>query len=220
MLLVAHRGFSGIEPENTMRAFRAAVKHNAIMIELDVHLCKSGEVVVIHDSTLKRTTNGSGRIAKKTWAELKQLDAGKGERIPLLRDVLKNLKGKIKLNIELKGKGTALPVLKCIKAAQWKQKDLILSSFKLSELQKVKKHAPNMPLAFLVERKWGALRACKKNKFGGVHIAKRFATKKFVDQAHKEGLWVHAWSINTKKEAKKLAAHGVDAVTSNYPIQL
>ena len=100
---VGHRGAAGHEPENTLRSFRKALDLGADMVELDVHLCGTGELVVIHDETVDRTTDGSGSVRDMPFHELRGLDAGKGERIPTLREVLDLLEGRAGVNIELKG---------------------------------------------------------------------------------------------------------------------
>ncbi len=110
VLRIGHRGAAGHAPENTLDSFRKAVELECDMTELDVHVCASGEVVVIHDETLDRTTDGKGQVSDHKLSELKQLDAGNGEEIPTLAEVLMLLKDKVMLNIELKGLGTAKPV--------------------------------------------------------------------------------------------------------------
>ena len=109
VMVVAHRGFSGAAPENTLAAFRMAIEAGSDMIELDVHLSKDGKVVVIHDETQERTTNGQGRVADRPLKEIKGLDAGSwfsppfaGERIPTLQEVLSLAQGKVPVNIEIK----------------------------------------------------------------------------------------------------------------------
>jgi len=109
VIVIAHRGFSGGAPENTISAFKKAIEVGSDMIELDVRFSKDGEIVVIHDETLERTTTGKGRVIEKTISELKQLDAGSkfhssfsGEKIPTLRDVLQLAHRQIPVNIELK----------------------------------------------------------------------------------------------------------------------
>ena len=94
MIIIGHRGAMGYEPENTLRSFQKALDLGVDMIEFDVHLCKSGELVVFHDEKVNRTTNGQGYIAQKSLEKLKELDAGQGEKIPTLEEVLDLVKGK------------------------------------------------------------------------------------------------------------------------------
>src|SRR5271156_4282030 len=117
VLNIAHRGASGTFPENTLAAFRAAIDAGADMCELDVHLTRDGVVVVIHDEEVDRTTDGKGRVAEMTLAEIKRLDAGArydrrftGETIPTLEEVFDLVEGRCSLNIELKGAGVETKV--------------------------------------------------------------------------------------------------------------
>lgn len=131
---VGHRGAAGHEPENTLRSFRRAMELGADMVELDVHLCGSGELVVIHDETVDRTTDGTGEVAKMTLDEMRALDAGKGERIPTLQEVIDLATGRMDINIELKGLGTAGPALEHIEDAVdngWEISGFHASSFHL-----------------------------------------------------------------------------------------
>ena len=110
IIKVGHRGAMGYEPENTLRSFKKALELGVDMIEFDVYVCKSGELVVIQDDTLERTTNGKGLVIEKTLAELKELDAGKEEKIPTLEEIMDLADKKVKINVELKGNNTAEPV--------------------------------------------------------------------------------------------------------------
>jgi glycerophosphoryl diester phosphodiesterase len=107
MQIIGHRGASGYEPENTLRSFQKAIDLGVEMIELDVYTCKSGELVVMHDDKVNRTTNGNGYVFNMTLTELKTLDAGKGEKVPTLVEVFDLINKKIAINVELKGEGTA-----------------------------------------------------------------------------------------------------------------
>ena len=133
MLRIGHRGACGYEPENTLRSFNHAIQLGVDIVELDVHICQSGEIMVIHDIKVDRTTNGTGFVGDKTLDELKTLDAGKGEQIPTLQEVLDQINRRVKVNIELKGNSTAKPVLKLlekyIKEAGWSYNDFLISSF-------------------------------------------------------------------------------------------
>ena len=161
-LVIAHRGASGTAPENTMAAFRQAVEMGADMIELDVQRTKDGQVVVIHDATLERTTNGSGAVRELTYAEIEQLDAGSwfgegqefaGERVPLLKEVLEFTKGKCALNIEIKNIPYADPgieqaVVDLLHETGFLEQ-VIISSFDHSCLHRIARLEPNVPTACL-----------------------------------------------------------------------
>ena len=109
-LKIGHRGACGYEPENTLRSFKKALDLGVDTIELDVHKTKDEATVVIHDEKVDKTTNGTGFVADKSLEEIKKLDAGKGEKIPTLEEVLDLVNRKAQVNIELKGEGTARPV--------------------------------------------------------------------------------------------------------------
>jgi glycerophosphoryl diester phosphodiesterase len=144
IMVIAHRGASGYAPENTVSAFKKAIMMKADMIEFDVHLTKDGKVVLMHDKTVDRTTDGKGKVKEMTLKELKKLDAGlwfdkkfKGEKIPTLEKVLKKFKGKILFNIEIKSEGTEEEIVRLIKKYKL-EKDVMVSSFNHQFLKKIK----------------------------------------------------------------------------------
>ena len=138
-ICIGHRGARGHEPENTLRSVRKGFELGAQGVEIDVWLVQ-GELLVIHDRTLQRTTNGRGVLTRKSLAELRQLDAGQGEKIPTLREVFEASLGKGFVNVELKGPDTAEPVLRLIdefvNRHGARREDFLLSSFRRSELRK------------------------------------------------------------------------------------
>ena len=160
MLNIAHRGASGTFPENTLSAFRAAIDAGADMCELDVQLTRDGAVVVIHDDTVERTTDGNGEVAELTLEELKRLDAGakfkggavKGERIPTLDEVFAVTSGKCGLNIELKAGGVEHQVAQIMQARN-AFGDSIVSSFDWEYLKKIQQLHFNIRIGLLAEEK-------------------------------------------------------------------
>jgi len=219
--IFAHRGASGYEPENTLRAFRRALALGARWLELDVYAV-AGELVVIHDATLERTTNGSGCVMDKTLADLRALDAGGGEKIPLLREVLALLGKDAGVNIELKGPATAIPVAELI-AAHLKRSALapeqfLVSAFDHGALQTFRNLLPRIRIAPLVRgvprdyaRGAAALGAY------AVHAARPAATARFIADARRRGLKFHVFTVNTREELEKMLARGVDGVFTDYP---
>jgi glycerophosphoryl diester phosphodiesterase len=226
MLKVGHRGARGYEPENTLRSFKKAIKLGADMIELDVHTCKSGEVVVIHDEDVDRTTNGRGRVADKTLAELKELDAGKGEKIPTLEEVLDLFEGKIKHHIELKGKNCATCVAdtidRYVKTKGLKRSELLVISFEHDTLLKQFREAsPETPIGLLFRRVPDDF-AERAVAMGAEFVAlfHKKTTKEIVEVAHNRGLKVIVWTVNEPKEISRAKELGVDGITSDYPDRL
>jgi glycerophosphoryl diester phosphodiesterase len=122
VVVTSHRGAGSLEPENTLRAIRRAIALGVDQIEIDVQLTKDGHLILMHDPTVDRTTNGSGKIAELTCAEIRQLDASSGERVPTLDEALALVNGEVVLQIELKGAGTAQPTVSAVMNAGRKTK--------------------------------------------------------------------------------------------------
>lgn len=222
MLVIAHRGASGTQPENTLAAFSKAVRLGAEMIELDVHLCKTGELVVIHDARVNRTTNGHGLVSRKTLSELQSLDAGNGEKIPTLREVFELVAGKAKINIELKGNGTVAETIKFIKSRIANKKqiagDLIISSFHHRQLKEFHALMPKVPIGILYPgspSKYpnlaGELNAAS------INLSIKFVGERLIQEIHQNGLQVWVYTVNSVEDFEKMKALDVDAVFTNYP---
>jgi len=219
---IGHRGACGYEPENTLRSFLKALELGCDMVELDVHLCASGELVVIHDETVDRTTNGTGFVSEKTCDELKTFDAGKGECIPTLREVLDAVDRRMKINIELKGRGTADSVVQLIKEyvqeKNWNYGDFLVTSFDHYALQKISKANAKIPLGILVycasicaDHMARAVGACC------VVVNHKVVHKKFVDDLHAQGLSVFVFSINDPDGVVNAQNCAVDGIISDVP---
>lgn len=253
VLKIGHRGAMGYEPENTLRSFKKAIELNVDMIEFDVHVCKTGEIVVIHDDKLDRTTNGKGDVSKTSFKELRKLNAGKGEKIPLLQEVLNllcptklirvkhraqyttttnKLDGsfcccsiidkKVKVNIELKGKGTATPVFEVIetyvKENGWSYNDFLISSFNHYELKKFNKLNPKVKISVLTEKISNeVVKFAEKINAYSVNPSIEFVNKKFVDNAHKRGMKVFVWTVNNADDIERMKQLNVDGIFSDFP---
>ncbi len=235
IVVTAHRGFSGQAPENTLAAFRAAIAAGADMVELDVHLTRDNEVVVIHDDTLERTTNGKGNVAEKTLAELKRLDAGSwfnprfaGERIPTLAEVLEIVRGRILVNIELK-KGKNFPytmeeladrTLAVVEKAGMTDQ-VLFSSFDPAAVNRIREKNPRLPIALIVDKPWE-----KPEDPGGgtryptLNCRTTVLNEENIRRAHTAGIRVHVWTVNTKEAMEKFIALGVDGIITNHPDSL
>ncbi|MCL5808906.1 MAG: glycerophosphodiester phosphodiesterase [Deltaproteobacteria bacterium] len=235
LLVTAHRGFSGKAPENTLASFRAAIDAGSDMIELDVHLTRDNEVVVIHDDTLERTTTGQGKVADKTLAELKRLDAGlwfnprfAGERIPTLAEVLTLVRGRIRLNIELK-KGKHFPytmeeladrTLAVVEQAGMTEQTLF-SSFTPAAIDRIRVRNPRLPIALIVDKAWA-----KPEEPGGGRLYRTLNCRATVlneenlRSAHAAGIKVHVWTVDTQAAMEKFIALAVDGIITNHPDRL
>jgi glycerophosphoryl diester phosphodiesterase len=221
MIIFGHRGARGLKPENTLPSFTEGLMHtNAI--ELDVYACKTGELVVIHDDTVDRTTNGHGYVTEMTFDQLRKLDAGAGAQIPTLQEVLDLAKNTSLVNIELKGPGTATPVAGVIKhyveTRQWTYENFIASSFNHVELAAFKKICSEVRIAALICGIPLDLAQCATilNAYA-LNPSLEFISQDLVDDAHNRGLKVFVYTVNTQEDLNRLNALGVDGIFTDYP---
>ncbi len=221
-IIIAHRGASGRYPENTLLAFAKALEAGATWLELDVHLSADDQLVVIHDATLQRTSNGFGPVRQHLYAELRQLNAGAGEPIPLLQEVLDLAAGKARVNIELKGRGTGQPVAELLHHRLLiglnQPEDFLASSLYERELILFAEQLPQVPLAPVVERpgerSWqlaGELKAWS------LHVEKGAVSGALLERAREKGLRLLAYTVNSRTEVERLKELGVDGVFTDYP---
>lgn len=223
MQIFAHRGASGSYPENTLLAIEQALLAKADGIEIDV-FCVENELVVIHDENVSRTTNGTGFLQDLTLKQLQQLDAGSGQQVPTLWQVLQLVNNQALLNIELKGADTAETLVALLKKAETelgtKPDKLLISSFNHHLLKQIQNHRPDLKL--------GALTASLPLDYAAfaselgawsVHCDKGFINQQMVQDAHQRGLKVLVYTVNDACTAKKLQQLGVDGIFCNYPLQ-
>ena len=231
-LLIAHRGSSGEAPENTIAAFRLAVEQGADMLELDVRMTRDGELVVLHDRTLRRTTDGSGSVYAWTLKELKKLDAGSwfdpgfaGERIPTLREVLNMLPPRVGLNIEVKTDGQPrFPIertLVKILNEEAPASGIFISSFDHRFLRRLHALAPELELgALLIPVRDSARSPASLHRSLGIRwivCSGSWLRKRFIARAHEGGLSVCCYTVNTERQLARAVRFGIDAVISNFP---
>lgn len=231
---IAHRGASGYAPENTMAAFRKAVKMKADYIELDVQATKDGKLVVIHDTTVDRTTDGTGKVGSFTWDELRQLDAGSffgpefaGERIPSFEEVLDEFRGKTGILIELKSPelypgieekvADALAERNMDKPANEK---IIVQSFNFDSMKTFHKLLPKVPIGVLTSNKED-LTDEKLAEFAAysnyVNPTQKLVTEDLVDRIHDLGMQISVWTVRKPEEVEPLLKAGVDDIITDYP---
>jgi glycerophosphoryl diester phosphodiesterase len=220
-IIIAHRGASGTCPENTLLAFRTALDSGAKWLELDTQLVES-ELVVFHDDDLERTTDGRGALADLSLAELRRLDAGMGERIPLLYEVLLLAKGRAQVNIELKGEGTGLATADLLKGlftkGQLTAEDILVSSFLAEELDAFQGRMPEVRRAPIYEKLPTDFSAeLKRIGCWSVHLDKSLISKNIVLLAEQQNCRVFAWTVNTAAEAGVLFALGTAGIFTDYP---
>lgn len=234
-MVAAHRGFSARYPENTMVSFDAAVQAGAQMIELDVMLSRDEEVVVIHDSTVDRTSNGSGPVNRLTLRELKALDAGgwfhsgfSGERIPTLKEVLDIFIDRVLINIEMKNGDEASmvspgvlekKVFDLIRERKAEQRVLI-SSFHAEMLSSVLRLSGELPLALLVENgdTDEIFSLCKKLDVFSLHPPFEMVTGEMVALCRDVGIFVFVWNVLSENDVDACFQMGVDGVFADDPV--
>jgi glycerophosphoryl diester phosphodiesterase len=228
VLNIAHRGASGTFPENTLSAFRAAIDAGADMCELDVQLTRDGAVVVIHDDTVERTTDGKGEVAKLSLEELKRLDAGakfkggaiKGERVPTLDEVFDVTSGKCGLNIELKAGGVENRVAQIMQARNGFG-DSVVSSFDWEYLKNIQQLHFNIRIGLLAEEKpVDLMMNAVAMRAHSINPRWDMVTADLCKAAHERGLKVYTWTVASDARMRALIECGVDGIMTNYPERL
>lgn len=232
-LLVAHRGLSARYPENTLAAFRAAADEGARMLELDVGLTADGQVVVLHDETLDRTTDGSGSLSASPLAEITGLDAGSwfapefaGEPLPTLAQVLDELGSRIAINVEIKPeavRSTAEGGIEEQVVAMVRERGLgsrvVFSSFEPAAVGRIERMAPELHTALLYhhEMPFDPVELLALYGVDGLHMNRRHVTPEIVEKVHESGRYVGAYTANARKELFPLLWAGVDAIFTDDP---
>jgi len=226
-LKIGHRGAAGLEPENTLMSFQKALDLGVDIIELDVHCLKTGRIIVIHDKKLDRTTDGKGYLREKGLSYIKNLNAGKGEKIPLLEEALDLINKKAIVNIELKGEKTAKPVAeiikKYVKEKNWDYNDFFISSFNCSRLKKIKKILPKVKIGLLIKTNTKEyLKAAKNLNVFSINVPFNLIKirKNIIKKLQGEGFRVFVWTVNKKRSIKRLKKMGVDGIITDFPNKL
>ncbi|TLU65828.1 glycerophosphodiester phosphodiesterase [Thalassotalea litorea] len=222
MLVFAHRGASGHEPENTLLAIKRALAMQVDAIEIDVHLLADGELVVTHDRWLKNQPKVLTRIRDLTLAQVKKIDVGKGQAIPTLDEVLECVAGQCLVNIELKAERTVIPLMKVMDRAianwQFQPSQFLLSSFNhhlLFELKTLNQHINTGALTASCPLDYAAF--AKRLDAYSVHIDIDFVNQEFVNDAHERGLMVYVYTVDNEADIVEMHHLGVDGIFSNYP---
>ncbi len=214
-LTIGHRGVMGVEPENTLRSFVHAERVGMDVIELDLHLSKDGALVVMHDAEVDRTTDGEGPVGQLTLAELRELDAGQGERVPVFEEVLDAVKTPIQAEIKDTAAARAL-------AEVILRRDLVgrveVLSFHDAALAEVAALVPGVRTA-LVDDDWGPDLVERATAVGARSLVLDITrlTLETVERAHAAGLRVIGWTVNTQDHLRLARALQLDGATTDYP---
>jgi glycerophosphoryl diester phosphodiesterase len=236
-LLVAHRGASGHAPENTMAAFQLALEMKVDGIELDVHMSRDGSIVVIHDSTVNRTTNGRGRISARTLPELRSLDAGSwfniafpekarreyaGQQIPTLDNVLELVQDRARLFIEMKDPhrypdSLESKLLYMVRRHRMQDRVIFLS-FDQRALRKMRDLDPTIPVALLISTFRGDPVEAARSLHGcGLAVQHRRLRPTLAEKALASNLSLIAWTVDNPKDMDRMIKAGASAIITNYP---
>lgn len=226
-IVVAHRGSSGLAPENTFAAFDVAVNQGADMIELDVHPCKDGDLVVMHDEKVDRTTDGTGRISELSLAEMMKLNAaaksstGGFEHVPTFDEVLERYPKRIPLMVEVKHGSSVYPGIEGRVVKALKEKDaeglVELISFDLDCLVRLKRESPSVKAGFIFIGNMASFGDMVQGEVDALHGMWNFVTKDQVDHARGLGLPSYVWTANSPADIHDCLALRTDGIVSNFP---
>ena len=222
MLNIGHRGAKGYEPENTLLSFQKAIDIGVDGIELDVHLSSDGAIMVIHDETLDRTTNGKGFVNELSLQELKTFQIEKENTIPTLIEVFDLVNKHCFINIELKGNGTSKPVINLIEhyieEKNWNYGHFIISSFNWSALQEVRKWNAKIPIGVLTHTDLDlAIAFAKFIKAETIHPYFHLLNNENTKKMQNEGFKVFAWTVNETEDIQKIKSFHVNGIISDFP---
>jgi glycerophosphoryl diester phosphodiesterase len=234
-IVVAHRGDKAFAPENTLSAFKQAATKGADAVEFDVKLTADGKVIIIHDQTVDRTTNGTGNVAKLSFNELRLFDAGvqfpgqfPGERIPSLEEVFETIGNQLLMNIELTNYSTPTDTL-VPKVVELVKKhgihsQIIFSSFLPWNLRKARSLLPEVPCGLLTMRGWkgfGGRLFGWRGDYDALHPFFTDLNAGLVDRVHAAGKRVNVWTVTAEEDIKRMIGLGVDGlITGNLSLAL
>jgi glycerophosphoryl diester phosphodiesterase len=235
-LIIGHRGSSAYAPENTITSFLRAIKDRSDAIELDIRILPDNYLIVIHDKSINRTTNGRGNVSKLTLDDIKRYDAGSwfdaryaGEKIPTLQEVLKVCKGKVGINIEIKSevanRTDAMIINNCLNELKRYRNndDILISSFNKKILEKIREQNSNISLGYLYDPIQRYLRNPIKQTMAisaeYLIVSNRIIRKRLVEEAHDAGVRVGVYTVNTRKQLSKVLQCNIDVVITNDPLR-
>lgn len=232
-IIFAHRGACALAPENTLTSFELAVEHQADFIELDAKLSRDGHVMVIHDATLDRTTDGQGKVNEFSLVDLKKLDAGSkfdsrfaGEKIPTLDEVFEQVGKRLMVNVELTNysspKDDLIEKVAEVVTRQQMQDRVLFSSFLPKNLINIRRILPNAPVAILCLPGIGGIftRSFMLQKVSPqiIHPYLTDVDRFFVEKEHRHHRRVHVWTVNGEENVKRMLDLKVDGIFTDDPL--
>jgi glycerophosphoryl diester phosphodiesterase len=221
ILKIGHRGAKGYEPENTLVSFEKAIQMGADGIELDVHLSSDGHLVVIHDETIDRTTNGKGIVNQMTLRELKSFCINDKHEIPTLQEVLDLVNKRCFINIELKNQDTAEKAVQLIEKyvsdKNWNHTHFIVSSFDWNALQQVRFLNENIRIGVLTETDLDlAISFARFMKAEALHPDFQLLTREYVSKIQEKGIQIFPWTVNEIEEIERMKSFHVNGIITDF----
>ena len=221
---VAHRGASAERPENTLPAFELAIVQRADVVECDVRATSDGALLLLHDAAVDRTTSGTGELRAMTAAQARELDAGEGQRIPELGDVLALAAGRVRVNVDLKEADIVDDAVAVVRGAG-AEGSVTYISFLPEVWQRLDELAPRSPIIHLVDSA-ASLASLAMGDAGsqgvaaGVGMPFEIVNEGMVDRMHRHGYGVFAWTVDDEDEMRRLIACDVNGIVTNRPAAL
>jgi glycerophosphoryl diester phosphodiesterase len=216
MLKIGHRGARAYEPENTIRSFKKALELGVDAIEFDIRKTRDSHLVVIHDADVKRTTNGKGLVADLTLNEIKHLSTEGNEKIPTFEEALDFIDGKARILVELKEHDLEEQTVKVVHEKKLAERAVIIS-FLEGVLQRVRELDKDIQTGLIYAKHPHPEITALDLKVNYLISLYRFTHTANVEKAHKSGLKIIVWTINTREEAEEYKKEGVDGIASDKP---
>lgn len=217
VLRIGHRGAAGHAPENTLASVEHAIALGADLVEVDVRRTSDGHLVIIHDKRVDRTTNGAGLVSRMSMCALQELDAGAGQRVPTVEELLQTAHGHVGLILELKEKGLAEQVCKTVQRSGFTGQ-VIYASFLHDEVRSIREADPGALIMALFGRlSHDPVMAAQHARV--THIGFNYSTinKSVVETCHQRGLVVFVYTVNDRQDVKAVMSLGVDGIVSDFP---
>ncbi|MDE3050500.1 MAG: glycerophosphoryl diester phosphodiesterase [Nitrospirota bacterium] len=220
VLRIGHRGAAGHAPENTLASVEKAISLGADLVEVDVQRTSDGHLVIIHDKRVDRTTNGAGLVAGMSLCALRELDAGAGQRIPTVEELLRIAEGQVGLILELKVNGLAEQVCKTVRLSGFTGQ-VIYASFIHDEVRSIREADPRtMTMALFGRLPHDPVMVAQNAKATHIGFSYITVTKPLVETCHHRGLVVFVYTVNDRQDIKEVMSLGVDGIVSDFPDRL
>ncbi|RLE93890.1 MAG: hypothetical protein DRN04_05350 [Thermoprotei archaeon] len=213
--IVGHRGAAGYEPENTLKAIRKGIECRVDWIEIDVRATKDGVLVLMHDDTVDRTTNGKGLLREMLFSEVRKLDAGKGEKVPTLKEALELCENKVGVLVEVKEPDITEKVIGEVES--FKGPKIMIISFYPEVVKKVKELSSIKAGLIYAKNPIENLNRAVSLRADAVHVHYSLVDRDYVKLVREKKLTLCAWTVNTEREAIRLINLDVDMITTDYP---